>query len=183
MLACAAGCKHAHHAAPAAPASADAIPHTTGPITIDGEWDEHDWPNVALRHQFLGSDGKLSRPSSEARFLHDDKDLIVALYAADDNIQSTDAFDFSVGPLALHITAAGKVTPDVPGVRAKVGMDEGTIDDPRDDDEEWVLELAIPLARTGLAPGVHVPVKASRCDTPKGQSQFCGSWSGSLTLK
>lgn len=170
-------------ATPVAVRPSGAIPRITGPIKIDGEWDEHDWSNTALRGQFLGSDGRLSRPSSEARFLHDDKDLIVALYAGDENIQSTDAFGFTVGTLALHVTATAKVTPAVPGVRAAVGYDEGTLDHPQDDDEEWVVELAIPLSATGLAPGVHVPVHAARCDTPKDNIQRCGSWSGSLTVE
>lgn len=52
----------------------------------------------------------------------------------------------------------------MPGLRAKVGDDEGEI----------------PLARTGLAAGTHVPVRAARCDTPD-NTQRCGSWSGSLT--
>jgi hypothetical protein len=180
----AAGCSRAHRrAAPRGPATGDAIPHATAPIAIDGEWNEPDWPRIALRGQFRGSDGQLARPTSEVRFLHDDQDLIVALYAADENIQSSDAFDFSVGPLAVHVTATGKVTPDVPGVRAKVGFDEGTLDHPQDWDEEWVVELAIPLARTGLAKGTHAAVRASRCDTPKDNIERCASWSGSLTLR
>lgn len=182
-LAASAGCRGAHHTAPAGPAKGDAIPHTTMPIAIDGEWDEADWAKVALRDQFLGHDGKLARPSSEVRFLHDDHDLIVALYAADEDIRSDDAFDFSVGSLALHVTAPGQVTPAVPGVRAKTGFDEGTLDHPQDDDEEWVVELAIPLARTGLARGVHAPVHAARCDTPHDGHRSCGAWTGSLTLR
>ena len=176
-------CKHHSAVAPNMAKKQAGIPRITGPIKIDGEWDEHDWSNTALRGQFIGSDGRLSRPSSEARFLHDDKDLIVALYAADENIQSTDGFDFSVGTLALHVTATAKVTPAVPGIRAAVGYAEGTLDHPQDDDEEWVVELAIPLASTGLVPGVHVPVHAARCDTPKDDIQRCGSWSGSLTVQ
>jgi hypothetical protein len=184
---CAPGCKRAKPAPK--PASApvvhapDAIPHTTVPIKIDGEWNEDDWPKVALRGQFRGDDGELARPSSEVRFLHDDADLIVALYAADGNIQTSDAFDLTVGPLALHVDATGKVTPPTPGVRDAADYDEGTLDHPQDDDEEWVVELAIPLAKTGLRPGAHVPVRAARCDTPKDGIRRCGSWSATLTLE
>ena len=131
------------------------------PIAIDGDWDEHDWPARAWRAQLLGEDGKLARPSSEVRMLHDDRDLFVALYAADENIETRDAFDLTVGPLALHVDARGNVS--VPGVRAKAGFDEGTIDDAHDDDEEWVVELAIPLPRVGPPP---LAVKVSRCDVP-----------------
>jgi hypothetical protein len=170
------------HDQPAPAPAADVIRHTSGPIKIDGEWDEHDWPTRALRGQFVADDNTLARPSSEVRFLHDDKDLIVALYAADENIETRDAFDFSVGTLALHVDARGVVTPPNAAIRAKTDFDEGTIDNPKDDDEEWVVELAIPLDAVGLKAGVHQPVKASRCDTPKDNIQRCGHWSSSLTI-
>ena len=90
-------------------------------IAIDGEWDEADWAKRALRGQLRGFDGELARPSSEIRLLRDDADLIVALYAADENIESRDAFDLTVGSLALHVTAAGAVVAPVRGVRAAAG--------------------------------------------------------------
>lgn len=177
------GCKrHAAKHEPPAARLPDEIPQRTGPIKIDGEWDEDDWAKRALRGQFVSPNGELARPSSEVRFLHDDADLIVALYAADEDIQSTDAFDFTVGTLALHVDSTGKVTPPTPGVRAAVDMDEGTRDNANDDDEEWVVELAIPLAKAGLAPDVHELVKATRCDVPKDKIRRCASWSGQLTI-
>jgi hypothetical protein len=186
-LVAATGCKQhrtaSKEAAPVAVRPSDRIAHTTGAITINGDWDEPDWQKTALRGRFLSDDGQLARPSSEIRLLRDDKDLIVALYAADENIESKDGFDFSIGKVALHVTSTAQITPPVPGVRAAVGYDEGTLDHPQDDDEEWVVELAIPLAATSLAVGVHVPVHASRCDTPKDGIERCGSWSGSLTLE
>lgn len=170
-----AGCSRAHTAA-------DRIPKTTGAIAIDGEWDEPDWPQHALRFQFAGKDGQLARPSSEVRFLHDPSTLYVGLYAADQNIiTSTDAFDLTVGTLALRLDPKGRITPPHPEV--KVGVDaDGTPDDPKDDDEEWKLEIAIPLAATGLGGGHHVAISAARCDVPKDGIERCGSWSGSLVL-
>ena len=168
---------------PVAAVAPDVIRHTSGPIKIDGEWNEPDWPTRALREQFVADDGALSRPSSEVRFLHDDKDLIVALYAADENIETRDAFDLTVGTVTLHVDATGAVTPPLATVRAKVDYDEGTRDNPKDDDEEWVVELAIPLDTVGLKAGVHQPIKASRCDTPKDNIERCGHWSGSLTIE
>jgi len=55
---------------------------------------------------------------------------------------------------------------------------DGTIDDPRDDDEEWVLEVAIPLASLGLrgARGERVAFAAKRCDTTKAGARVCGSF-------
>ena len=169
-------CKH--HAAQVA----DAVPHTPGPIKIDGEWDEPDWAKHAMRGQFFGPDGQLARPSSEVRFLRDDHDLIIALYAADEDIEHTDGFDLTIDTMTLHAAATGVVTPAVPGLRAKSGFDEGTLDNPKDDDEEWVVEVAIPL--TALPPGQagRHQVRASRCDVPKDGIKRCGSWSGTISL-
>lgn len=174
LLALAAGCKH--HAA-----ATDVVPHTTGPIQIDGEWDEPDWPKVAMRAQLHGDDGQLARPSSELRFLRDDHDLLIALYAADDNIETRDAFDLTVGTLALHVPATARVTPAVPGLRAKSGFDEGTLDNPKDDDEEWVVEIAIPLDTVGRGKkDVHV----GRCDVQRANGEKrCASWSGTITIE
>jgi hypothetical protein len=160
----------------------DSIPRATGDIAIDGEWNEPDWSKRALRRVFVGDDGQLARPSSEVRLLHDDKDLIVGLYAADENIQpATDAFDLTIGTLSLRVDAAGRVTPALPGVRAGIDRD-GTPDNPADDDEEWVIELAIPLAATAYATGDQAAIRASRCDITKDGVRRCGAWSGVLEL-
>ena len=160
----------------------NAVPRPQHEVKIDGDWEEPDWSHTAWRQQFSGSDGQLARPSSEMRLLHDDKDLIIALYAADENIESRDAFDVTAGPISVHVTAPGVMTPVIPGVRAKTGFDEGTLDDPRDDDEEWVVELAIPLELLKLPADKQLPIKASRCDTPKDNVQRCGQWSGTVKL-
>jgi hypothetical protein len=159
--------------------AARAIPHVTGALTIDGEWNEPDWSKTSLRGQFLGSDGELSRPTSEVRFLRDDSTLYVGCYAADDDIRSTDAFDVKLGALALHIDATGNSTPLLPGMKVAVDRD-GSLDDPRNFDEEWLLEIAIPIA----ARPSHGPtaVTAARCDTPKHGQRLCSAWSGSLVL-
>jgi hypothetical protein len=154
------------------------IPHTTGPMKIDGEWDEPDWSKTALRGQFLGSDGALSRPTSEVRLLHDDHDVFVGLYAADDDIRSTDAFDVSIGALKLHVTATGKLDPAIPGVRVAVDSD-GSLDDDRNFDEEWLIELAIPREALASRP---LAISASRCDTPKHRTQLCAAWHGTAEL-
>jgi hypothetical protein len=166
------------HREPPKPRAADVVPR--GSATIDGDWEEKDWSHTAWRAQFKSGDGQLARPSSEIRLLHDDRDLLVALYAADENIETRDAFDLAAGPVSLHVDVTGKVTPAVPGVRAKAGFDEGTLDDPRDDDEEWVVELAIPLTLVGAPP---LAIKASRCDVPKDNVQRCGGWAGGVRLE
>ncbi len=163
-----------------ATAAVPTVPHTTVPIKIDGAWDERDWPNTALRRQFYGSDAQLARPSSEIRLLRDESSVYVGLYAADDDLESaTDAFDLVIGSVGLHLGVTGQFAPALPGVRVAVDAD-GTMDNQRDRDEEWKLEIAIPrdLLPTGLA-----LVFASRCDTPVKTTQvLCGSWWGPVVL-
>jgi hypothetical protein len=161
-------------------AAAPMIPHTTVPIRIDGVWSERDWLNAALRRQFYGDDGRLARPSSEVRMLRDDANLYVGLYAADDDIESkTDAFRFVIGDFAVRVDPLGRIDPAWPGVA--VGTDkDGTIDNDQNRDEEWLLEVAVPLA---LLPHGTTTVAASRCDTPRRTAQvLCGAWWGIVQL-
>jgi hypothetical protein len=180
VLVAALGCQRREP--PPQPARPDTIPRASAPIRIDGEWDEPDWAKRAFRGQFRGDDGQLARPSSEIRLLHDDDALLVALYAADENIETRDAFDLTIGSLSLHVDATGKLAQPIPGVRAAVDYDEGTLDNANDDDEEWVVELAIPIAAAGMTREVTREVRASRCDVPKDGIRRCGSWSGKLSL-
>jgi hypothetical protein len=139
-------------------------------VVVDGDWDEPAWQK-AQRGQFADG-GALARPSSEVRFVRGEKALYVALYAADEDIEPSDAFHLTVGSQHVRVDAAGHVTPA--GVIAKVGLDEGTLGDAHDDDEEWVVEVALPPAPAGTA------VSAARCDVPKDGVKRCGSWSGAL---
>lgn len=156
------------------------IPATTDEIKLDGELGELDWSTHALRH-VLAADGGQARPFSEASLMHDKSYLYVGLYAADENIQSSEFFDVHIGALAFHANVTGTVAPPIPGVKASSDRD-GTLDDPSNDDEEWVLELAIPLQATGFAPGVSQLVTVKRCDTPKDNIERCGTWSGTAAL-
>ncbi len=55
---------------------------------------------------------------------------------------------------------------------------DGTPNAPADDDEEWVLEMAIPFDALGLEGkrGERIELAMHRCDTPKGGGRVCGSW-------
>ncbi|HEY1812553.1 MAG TPA: hypothetical protein VGG74_09430 [Kofleriaceae bacterium] len=150
-------------------------PHTR--IQLDGELTEPAWNAVAVRGVFLGDDGGQARPYSELRILRDETHLYVALYAADQNIQSDDAFDVTVGALHAHLTAGGTATPAT--VRIAVDRD-GTLDDPHDEDEEWVVESAMPLDELGPAP---IAIKAKRCDVVKTGERRCGRWTGTIDPK
>ncbi|HEY1548366.1 MAG TPA: hypothetical protein VGG28_11120 [Kofleriaceae bacterium] len=158
------------------------IPTTTMPIHVDGEWNERDWSGRSLRGQFLGDDHQLSRPTSEVRWLRDDRFLYVGLYAADDDIRSTDAFELAIGDHKWSVSALGVVTPPIEG--STIGVDrDGSVDDASNNDEEWLIELAIPIAATGLESGKAVPVTASRCDVPKHQAKRCAAWSHAVTVR
>ncbi len=52
------------------------------------------------------------------------------------------------------------------GARLACDMDEGTADNPNDADEEWVVEMEIPMAALGLRPepGQRIDFVARRCD-------------------
>ena len=171
---------------------------------IDGELEETAWPKAAMVGAFLGADGKLARPHSEIRATHRDGVLYLALYAADEDIRggsakpdgpvwlSGDAFHlelgvgdtthlFDISPRAVITDARrqGRGSWDYGWQsQAKAGVDvDGTFDDPSDDDEEWVVELAVPLASIGLSGrrGERLTLSARRCDHPKPGGVFCGS--------
>src|SRR5262245_56114408 len=153
----------------------DRVAFAGGPIALDGELNELAWNQRALRRVLVGEDGAEARPYSELRLLRDDGRLYVGLYAADEDIRTTDAFDLTVGDFTEHITADGKTSS---GLSAGVDRD-GTLDQPDDYDEEWVIETAIPLARPGPAP---FRISVSRCDTTKAGERRCGSWRGKVDL-
>ncbi len=157
---------------------------------------------------FLESGGPLlGHQYSEARFLWGDGQLYVGLYASDEDIRATHdaqdsqiwrddsfrlAFDdggheylFDVSPLGaladgMRARAGGKSVFDYTwSSHARVAHElEGTPNDPSNNDEEWVIEMAIPLASLGQkgAQGERIGVWVGRCDTAKDQPRTCGDW-------
>ncbi len=196
---------------PKSPASAPElvlhVPRAPSPIVVDGETNDRAWldpPGPARTGPFQFSNGQVARPYSDARLFWSDEFLYLALYAADEDLESrTDQPD---GPLWLddsfrvRLEVSGteyliEVSPKgvVSDARRKpggsydygwssgvrVGHDtDGTINDPSDMDEEWVIELAIPLASIGVKgqPGARVGFSLHRCDTPKGAARVCTGW-------
>jgi hypothetical protein len=189
------------------------VPHRVGAIAIDGELEDSAWRTARSTRAFVDPNGEPARPHSEARFLWDENDLYVLLYAADEDIQAThtgpddavwedDAFhllfDNGEDEIAIDLSARGVVadakrkvgTTNADGARpfdyawtsgARVATDvDGTYGDPSDDDEEWVLEVVIPLASLGVtgAAGARLAVTARRCDTPKSGARTCGAFPG-----
>jgi hypothetical protein len=64
------------------------------------------------------------------------------------------------------------------GVRVAVDRD-GTLNKIGDNDEEWVVEMAVPLAALGFADahaGTRIPFSVGRCEVGHGSSRGCGGW-------
>ncbi len=185
------------------------VPHVDGVITLDGDMDDTGWLHATARTgAFLASDGSNARPYSNARFVWGDGHLYAALYAADEDIRATrtdadaplwldDAFhlvftdgasrkSLDLSPLGTLTDAIAHAGGDAPfdygwssGAHVSHELD-GTVNDPSDEDEEWVLELAIPFESLGLEGkrGEQIPLTIRRCDTPKHARRVCGSWNG-----
>ena len=158
--------------------SPDEIGIAGGAIVLDGELAEAGWNARAQRGVFLGADGTLARPYSEIRLLADAATLYVGLYAADEDLEPSDAFELQLGALAVTVHADGKVVPQLPSAIDR----DGTLGQPKDDDEEWVVELAVPRAQLGPDPNAPLAVSARRCDTPKDGVARCGQWARTLAL-
>lgn len=182
------------------------VPGITGPVACDGKLTEPDWLRATRTGAFATRGGaEPARPLSEARLLHDDRFLYLALYAADEDIRPAaaahdgpvwtgDSFSvrvFHPAEVRVDLSASGTVTdakvgPPVDptwesGVVAGIDMD-GTANDDRDDDEEWTVEAAIPIASLcGGAVCKEVVLELSRCDTPRGGRRSCASWGGKST--
>lgn len=171
-----------------------AIPGVRERIELDGELVETPWLSAARTGAFLAPrTPESSRPYSDARFLHDADNLYVALYAADQDMRrGTDAFLLAFldprdgSTLALSISVDKQVREKrvrngvdsawESGIRFAVDSD-GTLDDASDEDEEWIVEAAIPLASLGVTPATsELRASIARCDTPKDSVTRCGAW-------
>ena len=184
------------------PPNAAIVPHAAGAITIDGEADDPGWLGPVYRTGAFTPE----RPHAEARFTWDDGTLYVLLYAADHDVRVAsgaapdaplwvDGDEFrlvlttAAGEHVIEVAPNGVVTDAQrppwrseldfawqSGARTAHDVD-GTIDDPRDDDEEWVVEMALPLAPLGLTgrPGEWLRADLRRCDAERGGGRTCTS--------
>jgi hypothetical protein len=157
---------------------------------------------------FVEEDGRTqARPYSEARFLWGDGQLYIGLYASDEDIRATHeraddqvwrddsfrlAFEDTEREYLFDVSALGVLADGVRGKRAATTTFdyawssgarithelEGSPNQPDNNDEEWVIEMAIPLASLGLkgVAGERIGLWLSRCDTPKGQPRACSDW-------
>jgi hypothetical protein len=183
------------------------VPHVSGGITLDGDTDDPGWlrpPGPARTGDFVFKNGAPARPYSETRLVWGGDYLYLALYASDEDIESrTDQPD---GPIDLDdafrvvfsqadVQYAIEVSPKAvvtdssrrgdgewdfswsSGVHVSRELD-GTINDPKNMDEEWAIEMAIPFESLGMKgePGENIGMSLSRCDTPKRAPRVCAGW-------
>ena len=172
------------------------VPRLTTPLRLDGELVEPSWHTapVSLLLKPDGTEGRpysdvrflWSTDALHVGLYASDRDIVSAGVGSDGPVWLGDSFHvvlsnrdgvehvFDVGP-----TADGGVLADgerrnngdfsytwQSGARIACDKDEGTADNPNDADEEWVVEMEIPLASLGLRPepGQRVDFVASRCD-------------------
>ncbi len=170
----------------AATTTALVVPQVGAPIHVDGELDEVAWRTPARTGAFVDASGTQAAPYSDARFLRDDQFLYLALYAADEDIRKSDEFvvelSSSRGRSTLHFRPDGTLAPSIAESTVMVDLD-GSLDEPSNDDEEWIVEAAVPLTAIPFGRNGLVDVRISRCDTTKDGKQHCGTWKGQLARR
>jgi hypothetical protein len=183
------------------------VSYIPGSVTLDGDTDDPGWtrpPGPARTHAFLEPNGVPARPFSEVRALWGDGHLYFSLYAADNDIRSrTDQPDgplwlddsfrvtFTQGSVeyVIEVSPRAVVTDSIRGTGGEPDYSwnsgvhvsrelDGTLNDSRDDDEEWVIEMAVPFESIGLKGerGESIGFSARRCDTPKEEGRTCAAW-------
>lgn len=162
------------------------IPQVGAPIRCDGELDEVAWRTPARTGPFTDAAGNIASPYSEARMLRDDDELYLGLYAADEDVRTTDAFVVELssprGHVTLRFSADGRAVPAKLHARSAIDVD-GSVNAPGDDDEEWLVEAAVPLSAIPFAADGSVTAAITRCDVTKDGVRRCGSWRGVLVRR
>jgi hypothetical protein len=133
----------------------------TAPLTLDGKFDEEIWHRTPVSKPFKAVTPKEIVTHTEVRALWDEKALYVGWYAADEDIGSKDVLVTLVNGKRFELT------PSTHTASAVVDSD-GSLDDPNDDDEEWLAEQVITWKELGLsAPPKELPIDFLRDDQPK----------------
>lgn len=174
--------------------------------------------DVGATGNFKDARGQGMVPYTEAKLRWGNGKLYLMLYAGDLDLEGRvrtrdgavdqdDAFRLEFGDgsdtrviwVSLLGTLADARCRPVPGGRvcdagwnshARVAVDrDGTLNRIGDNDEEWVVEMAIPLAVLGVTnarPGTRIAFAVSRCEIGNGRQRGCGGWGigqrGWLTL-
>jgi hypothetical protein len=183
------------------------VPHAPASIIIDGDTDDPGWlrpPGPARTGAFTLPNGVKTNPYSDARILWGDGQLYVALYASDEDIEShvdtpdqplyleddfrvelhngDTSYSIEVSPKAVVTDARRKGNGAwdygwSSGVHVSKELD-GSLNNPKDRDEEWLIEMAIPFDSIGLKGegGESIGFSVSRCDVPFESARICTGW-------
>jgi hypothetical protein len=147
-----------------------AIPRAREAIVVDGKCGEESWQTAFRSPSFIDAQGRRN-PSAQLRATADNDNLYIEVYVADIDIESAgDVIKLDVGPVQVELTPKGAKAP--PGVRTAVDTDD-TIDNAKDDDEEWINELAIPWS---LLKSYDVPVRVLRIDVGRNGPSHAMAW-------
>lgn len=181
------------------------VPEAATSPELDGELDDDAWRGAARTGAFV--DERSGGPAAfhaDARLVWSGEDLVVGLYAADDDIVAPetrhdaplwtdDHFEIDVstetGDYLVTVSARGVVT-DARRTKdgtdmsweshARVAVDrDGTLDVPGDTDEEWLVEVALPLRTMGITTvrGTTLSLGLRRCNVVAGR-RTCAVVSG-----
>jgi hypothetical protein len=124
-----------------------------------------------------------------------DLDLEGTVTAADGPVSKDDSFRLEIGePGAIRVievsvlgTVADSICPGSGGPcdatwqsHAAVAVDrDGTLHQLGDNDEEWVVEMAVPfdaLALPNARAGTRIPIAFRRCEVRRDGPHGCGGW-------
>jgi hypothetical protein len=177
------------------------------PINAEVEG-KKDWEGeIGKTPNFLDEAGRGIVPYTEARLRWGDDKLYLLLYAGDLDLEGTvtqhdgdlakdDSFrlEFPGGDRVrvIDVSVLGTVadrlcTTSGPDARcdasweshAEVAVDkDGTMNKVGDNDEEWVVEMAIPFSSLGIShptAGTRIPFSVRRCEVGHGRTP-CGEW-------
>lgn len=159
---------HREHAPPAPPRLV--VSRAQGPITVNGLLDEPAWPKAAHSPPFEDATGRQA-PFADLSAMADDDALYLSVYVADEDLRSDgDTVTLDVGPLHLVLGPKGCQVPA--GVQVGTDLD-GEVDDPAQDDEEWVSEIRIPRA---LLPSNEVSLRVVRVDAGRAGRPHALAW-------
>jgi hypothetical protein len=187
----------------APPKSVLHAPKAVAAIRTDGEATEADWAKAGRTGAFA-CEGVPVCAHAEARVLWSPATLNLSLYAADPDIRSQDTTTDGPVWLADHfrvvfrtdgaerifeLSPRGVVSDAlrVGGGKANYRWNsgvviapdvDGTVNQEGDEDEEWALEVAIPIASLGLAGrvGESVELSVQHCDVPRAGRRVCSGF-------
>ena len=174
-----------------------AVPRVRQPVTINAELEgKKVWEaDAGNTRNFKDAAGRGMVPYTEAKFRWGTDRLYVMLYAGDLDLEGTvtkadgpidrdDSFRIEFGDgkdvRAISVSVLGTVADARWTSRAKVAVDrDGTLNKVGDNDEEWVVEMAVPFASLGIdraTPGTRIPISIQRCEIGRDGPRACGAW-------